>query len=335
MLYKIIKNGKEYEGLTPEKFTHLPLEKNLENLLADHLMNSLRLVPIFQERQRQEEADIYAINKHGDLVIFELKRDVVGDDAVHQILRYSDISSDWGYDTLQQKLNTYRKNEADTCSLQELHQEVFELDAPLGKECFNQDQHLIIVGYASSDSLVRKVDHWKQRGLNIDFLPYRIYKLGDEEYFEFFSLPYDQHPNPKYEKGVIFDTCRGGDDPDWSLRYMMENDCVAAYDEQDGAVHCLNKNDTVFLYHKGIGIVGAGRITSGVKAGPASQRVHTTKFCKIEWLTPKPNLEELKHLRASKIKELLGHGFFWARTVKVPYLKKEESQILIDEFNKL
>jgi len=34
-------------------------------------------MPIFQERQLQPEADIYALNREGDLVIFELKRGFV------------------------------------------------------------------------------------------------------------------------------------------------------------------------------------------------------------------------------------------------------------------
>ena len=31
-------------------------------------------MPVFQERQYQAEADIYALNEQGELVIFELKR---------------------------------------------------------------------------------------------------------------------------------------------------------------------------------------------------------------------------------------------------------------------
>jgi len=170
MLYKIEKEGDKYASLVPQGFDHLELEKDLENLLADHLMESLQLIPIFQERQRQEEADIYAINADGDLVIFELKRGEVGDDAVHQILRYSDISSDWKYDELQAKFNTYKGSKGQvSLPLEKYHQDVFELESPLQRQKFNSSQHLIIVGYSGNDSLIRKVTHWKQRGLTIDF----------------------------------------------------------------------------------------------------------------------------------------------------------------------
>lgn len=50
----------------------------MEDLLAQNLWDVLfedsQLMPIFQERLWQPEADIYALNEQGDLVIFELKR---------------------------------------------------------------------------------------------------------------------------------------------------------------------------------------------------------------------------------------------------------------------
>ena len=52
------------------------------------LFEGNELMPICQERPQQEEADIYALNERGELVIFELKRDGAGADAVHQALRY-------------------------------------------------------------------------------------------------------------------------------------------------------------------------------------------------------------------------------------------------------
>ncbi len=42
-----------------------------------------------QERQLQSEADVYAINREGDLVIFELKRGLAGEDAVLQAIGYT------------------------------------------------------------------------------------------------------------------------------------------------------------------------------------------------------------------------------------------------------
>ena len=53
-------------------------EKDLENLLAKNLSDLYaeggQLMPIFQERQGQEEPDLCALDKNGNLIVFELKR---------------------------------------------------------------------------------------------------------------------------------------------------------------------------------------------------------------------------------------------------------------------
>ena len=69
------------------------IEKDLENLLAEHLLDILfedaALMPIIQERPMQAEADLYALNPKGDLIIFELKRGFAKADAMLQAIRYS------------------------------------------------------------------------------------------------------------------------------------------------------------------------------------------------------------------------------------------------------
>ena len=67
---------RRYE-LEPVHFQHMRLKKVLEDMLVPHLLDVLfegnQLVPILQERARQEEAHMYALNRVGDLVILELK----------------------------------------------------------------------------------------------------------------------------------------------------------------------------------------------------------------------------------------------------------------------
>jgi RecB family endonuclease NucS len=101
MLYRIGKTGDKFDSIDPLPFSGLPLEKDLENLIAqnlwDVLFESSELMPIFQERSWQPEADIYALNKEGDVIIFELKRDQAGSDAVHQALRYCEKAARFTY----------------------------------------------------------------------------------------------------------------------------------------------------------------------------------------------------------------------------------------------
>jgi hypothetical protein len=332
MLYKLGKSARKFDSIDPLPFSGLPLEKELEDLLAqnlwDVLFESSPLMPIFQERSWQPEADIYALNEHGDLVIFELKRANADAGAVHQALRYCEKGARHSYQKLEEMLRAYRKGKP--ANLQQEHQIDFDLERPLDQSAFNKKQHLIIVGSAGDDELILNVKYWKSKGIPLDFIPYRVYKIADEYYFEFFSLPYDQHSNPSLAKGVIFDTNLSYDEN--SIWYMCEGARVAAFGGIKGIVHSFSKGDIVFLYHKGHGIVTAGEVKSEVKEDASADAM----YCDLKWLTPKPTKgKALKFMAVRQIKEVTGRNFWWAKTMKAPFLNKEDSAHLLGELKKV
>jgi RecB family endonuclease NucS len=114
MLYELT-----FEGRSPHELESLPflnfadlgrVEKDLEVLVATHLLDVLfedrALTPTFQERAMQAEADLYALNSVGDLIIFELKRSSAGSDAMVQALRYGQDAGQWSYSRLEEKFKT-------------------------------------------------------------------------------------------------------------------------------------------------------------------------------------------------------------------------------------
>jgi hypothetical protein len=333
MLYKLIKSEDKFTDIEPigfEDFSHHGhLEEDLENLLANNLLGVLfednRLMPIFQERKRQEEADIYALNEKGDLIIFELKRGGAGSGAVHQALRYCEKSAYWNYDKLQEMLDKYRvKNGEPKEDLREAHKANFDLDSPLDRTMFNRSQHLMVVGSAANSELIRTVDYWKSQGISLDFVPYRVYEINKEHYFEFFSIPYDKHTNPKDIKGVLFDTNKSYNSD--SIWYMLENDRVAAFGGVKHVVKYLKEKDVVFFYHKGFGIVAAGTVTSSVKTDGKD-----TLYRDIKFITSKPSKDNIQKysVSASEIKSTLSRNFFWAKTIKTPYISTNEIKALL------
>lgn len=327
MLYKLGRTQNKYDAIDPLPFSGLPLEKELEDLLAqnlwDVLFESNQLMPIRQERPWQPEADIYALNEHGDLVIFELKRALVDRGAVHQALRYCEKAGRYRYEQIEQMLRAYRSNIS--LSLQEEHRLGFDLEHPLDRSAFNNKQHLVIVGSAGDAELIRNVDYWKANGLSISLIPYRVYQIAGEQYFEFFSLPYDQHSNPEHTKGVIFDTNLSYDES--GIWYMCEGNRVAAFGGVKGIVHSLAKGDTVFLYHKGNGIVAAGEVKSKVKEDASEDAMYRD----LKWLTPRPKRgEQFKSMAAADIKTVMGFNFWWAKTMKPPFLNKEQTSKLLE-----
>lgn len=308
------------------------VEKDLEVLIAEHLLDVLFedaiLMPIFQERPLQAEADIYAINKNGDLTIFELKRGIAGTDAMLQALRYSQSAGLWSYQQLQDKYSKYSKgrNLNQGISLADAHKEAFSLDIPLTPEMFNRRQHLVVVGNAANDELVDAVDYWKRTGLNIDFLPYRIYRINEQLYFEFFALPYDRHQNPASIKGVLFDTNRSyNEDSIWE---MMEKNRVSAYGGTVYVIDYLRPKDIVFFSHKWVGLIAAAEVIGARKQDDENDEWYRD----VRFLTPVPKRGEglKKVMSFRQVSEVTNKSFFWARTIKVPYLTKSESDILLN-----
>jgi len=336
MLYKLTLAVDRLNNLEPVSFLDFSelgkLEKDLEEMLSNHLLDILfedaALMPIFQERSLQAEADIYALNKDGDLVIFELKRGFAGTEAMLQVLRYAQDAGQWTFNRLEAHYKTYCAD--DSVSLLTAHQESFYLERALLPSEFNRRQHFIIVGNAANDSLIDAVDYWKRQGLHVEFLPYRVYRIREEFYFEFFALPYDRHQNPSAQKGVLFDTNRSWDED--SVWEMMEKSRVAAYGSIKGVVASLNPRDLVFFSHKWVGVIAAGRVRGPVKDDGPDER-----YRDVEFLTAIPNRQQgiTKYMPFSEVSRATGKSFFWARTIKVPYLNREEAQHLLDELHKV
>ena len=331
MLYKLGSTNGKFDTLEPVAFKDFSSfgnnEKDLEELIANSILDVLfeeaSLMPVFQERQFQAEADIYALDEKGGLIIFELKRGTAGEDAVHQALRYAQNAGQWSYEILQKKYRQYTEKDTD---LRKAHKEAFELEHELDAKKINNKQRLIIIGSAADDSLINAVEYWKNQGIPIDFLPYRIYELNDEKYFEFFALPYDKHRNPITTKGVIFDTNRSYDEE--SIWYMMENSRVAAWGDAKRFVEYVYPGDVVFFSHKWTGLVAAGRVKRGNIESPDED----TLYRDVEFITPIPKEDQnIPAMPFWKVSEITGKNFFWARTIKVPYLTKEEAENLAKE----
>jgi hypothetical protein len=331
MLYKLGSTSDKFDRLEPVAFKDFSsfgnLEKDLEQLIASSILDILfedsSLMPIFQERQYQAEADIYALNEKGELIIFELKRGAAGEGAVHQALRYAQDAGQWSFATLQFK---YQQYTGSTSDLNLAHKEAFNLEHLLDAKELNKKQHLIIIGSAADDSLINSVDYWKRQGISIQFLPYRIYEIEGNRYFEFFALPYDKHKNPSDVKGVLFDTNRSWDDE--SIWYMMENERVAAFGDAKRFVEYVYPGDFVFFSHKWTGLVAAGRVKNGSVKAPDEE----TLYRDVEFITPIPKKGQvIKAMPFGRVSELTGKSFYWARTIKVPYLSKNEAEKLASD----
>lgn len=334
MLYELISTDSKFDKIEPVEFKDFSsfgqLEKDLEELIAQNILGVLfedaSLMPVFQERQGQAEADIYALNEKGELTIFELKRGAAGEVAVHQALRYAQTAGQWTFAQLEAKYQQYPNSEPD---LLRAHQDAFNLEQPLDVKEVNNRQHVVVIGSAVDENLINAVEYWHTQGISIRFLPYRIYELGGKHYFEFFALPYDKHKNPADSKGVLFDTNRSYNEE--SIWYMMENCCVAAFGDAKRFVEYVYPGDIVFFSHRWEGLVAAAK----VKNSPIQTPDPNTLYRDVEFITPVPERnKERKAMPFKAVSKVTGKSFYWARTIKVPYLSLSEAVHLAKELVK-
>jgi RecB family endonuclease NucS len=134
MLYQIdlgkIANSQRLQIERPEALG--VTEKAIEDFFASRpyeLLPEDQLMLIGQERQRQEEADLLALDRRGRLYIFELKRWQSNTENLLQVLRYGQIFGRYSYDQLQDLARRHQKLEGE---LRERHREHFELERHAG-----------------------------------------------------------------------------------------------------------------------------------------------------------------------------------------------------------
>lgn len=287
-------------------------EKDLENLLAENLTSLIReeyLMVISQERPMQEEPDILALDRDGVLYIFELKRTKSEPKHLLQVMRYGQRFGVYDYERLDDK---YRKFErASEKDLQHSHKEHFNLDERIPKMDFNKKQKFIVVTNGIDVGTLRSIKYWKDKGLPIEPLIYKLYRVGNT-----FLLDFDPYSGREDEYGMtetsnhIVNT-NVTHAPKAYLDMIRENK-ASAYGSRKHAIDSIQKNDRVFLYHTGVGICAVGRVTSTEpkeRNGGHERYVECTFARKID-----PIVDSEKALSAREINNELGTNWAFRQT---------------------
>lgn len=289
MLFRLIRDGND-RSLEPVQLSSLQeagwREKHLEDLLAeqlDLLVPEDRLMLIAQERALQEEADILAVDEHGKLYIFELKRGTSDAENLLQVIRYGQIFGQYSYDRLQ---DLFRKMIHDPdADLQDRHRRFFDLEEPLARNAFNSNQHFVVVTAGTDQDTLDAIEYWKERGLPITSNTFHVYqhagefliefhsKLpGTEDYYSVLSGNYVVNTNVTYDKRAYAE--------------MLEEGKAAAYYDRKEAVDKIQRGDRVFLYHTGVGIIAVGRALDRYRVVDRDGNPGAEHHVPLEFLVP-------------------------------------------------
>lgn len=286
-------------------------EKDLESMVSKRIQEiiySNELMTIFTERQWQEEPDILALDRKGDLYIFELKKWSSNQENLLQVLRYGQLFGGSGYDELN---DLYRKRTAQNGDLYEAHKEYFGLDndSRVQRENFNRHQHFVVMTNGLDQKTVEGILYWKKNGLNIDAVVYWVYELGGDYYIEF-----DMYSPVEgflvYESSNYVLNTNFSNSSEHHEAMLREHKAAAYIHGWKEKIDKLQKGDTVFLYQSGRGIVAYGWASGILETAPCGNEPDGEHFQRLtsfrQLKTPMP---------ASEMKKVTQQGFPFRTTM--------------------
>ncbi len=314
MIYEISNTDKDY--LQPVKSIRLSeiewTEKDLENLISNNIFQFIpenQLMVISQEKSFQEQADILAIDKDGTLFIFELKRWESTKENLLQVLRYGQIFGQYSYEEIENLLRKYKKD--GSIDLANKHYDYFkeQIDQPLNHTKFNLSQHFVVITNGIDFDTLNAVRYWKEKGLKIDCLPFRVYQLHDKFFLDFDSFnPQNEVIITEYSNVFVVNTNITWSDTNYIE--MLEQEKAAAYGDRRYGINRIKKGDEIFLYHTGVGIIAYG------KASASPVEVNEEMYVKVSFnwkVNPIENPESA--VSAWEINQELKSGYSFRQTV--------------------
>jgi hypothetical protein len=265
MIFKWKNPGDNSSGIEKVKEINLASfglkEKDLENLVAKNIESIVRtdqLMVILQERSRQEEPDVLALDAKGVLFIFELKRWVSSSENLLQVLRYGQKFGRYDYEKLNRFYQSYSHDQGNRITLSEAHKLFFELDEKLQENEFNSDQQFIIITNGLDYDTWDAIAYWREKQLNISAQIYRLFKIGVELFIDFDPYGPVQDAPRDTENGIFIVNTNSTYMPDAYIEMVTEKKGAAYYGRKT-TIQRIKFGNTVCLYHVGIGIIGIGK----------------------------------------------------------------------------
>ena len=202
-------------------------------------------------------------------------------------MRYGQKFGRYSYQQLEDLAHRHQKLEG---SLHEKHKDHLELETPVPEEKLDHDQRFVVITSGVDRDTLEAIRFWKTKGVNIDSVTYKVYKIGDDAYIQFDTYNPEFGAQGEESPGIyIVNTNRTYMEDAW--RDMLgdgREGKAAAYYDRKNAVSRIAPGSIVYLWHTGSGVVAKGRATADyrVKAydGDAGQEYYVP--LRFEWSLP-------------------------------------------------
>ena len=131
-------------------------------------------------------------------------------------------------------------------------------------------------------------------------------------------------------KGIMFDTNISYSDTNESE--MILGNKIAAYGDAKRYIDSFRKDDYALFYSKGRGIIAVGQIVTDTPTEVGDEKYHSVRMIVPENFNG--DVKALPALSPNEIKTILKRNFYWASTIKTPFLTGVQVEMLIRELKK-
>ena len=131
-------------------------------------------------------------------------------------------------------------------------------------------------------------------------------------------------------KGIMFDTNISYSDTNESE--MILGNKIAAYGDAKRYIDSFRKDDYALFYSKGRGIIAVGQIVTDTPTEVGDEKYHSVRMIVPENFNG--DVKALPALSPNEIKTILKRNFYWASTIKTPFLTGTQVEMLIRELKK-
>ena len=287
-------------------------ERGLQDVLfktIDRLFPEDELLLLMQSRAWQEEPDLMALNRDGDLFIFELKAWESDRSNLLQVLRYGQI---FGGSTYQDLDSMYRRSYGHGQNLKSAHQAKFGVD--LEESQYNRKQTFVVMTNGIDHKTREAIQYWRKSGLDTRPWVYRIYSGDiDEMLLEMSPFRVADNPYEDFSEGhYILNTNVKNSRIDHDSM-LSEGKASAYYDPWKFKIERLERGDVVYLYQSGVGIVAFGEADGKLIRSPyqgkpdEADEDYSMKLNRFQKVSPP--------LSAAEIKQVTGVNYVFMSTM--------------------
>lgn len=159
----------EHEESTLEEW----LESNPDGILED---SNILIIGRQVSTNLGGIIDLLGLDRYGNVVVIELKRDRTPRETIAQVLEYVSFVEDLDVEQLSSIMTKYYSDE--TICITELHRDYFQLD-PNDAVAFNKDQRMVILGQCITPEIRQTASYLRTKGLKLTCVEFTFFQATE------------------------------------------------------------------------------------------------------------------------------------------------------------